>query len=97
MRGTENVIETFFEFIIGVTCGEPPVVPLTSVDYNGMYTGFTARYRCDKGYNLQGESGVLVCQQDGDWAGKRPECKSRYFYKNVLHCNNVCCWQGPHG
>ena len=44
-----------------------------SVISNGTGVDDTARYYCEYGYNLIGDS-IVTCQSNGDWSRSPPTC-----------------------
>ena len=55
-------------FTSSVDCGPPPQIVNGTVFSGGIFTsvGRTARYRCNFGTNLVGNS-TITCQDDGTW------------------------------
>ncbi|XP_022088953.1 sushi domain-containing protein 2-like [Acanthaster planci] len=74
-RGAVASYKTAIESAELVICGTLDVPPNGRKEVSRSSVGGEAVFSCDKGYTLQGES-ELVCQEDGQWSGKVPTCRS---------------------
>eukprot|EP00918_Siedleckia_nematoides_P051199 GHVU01112041.1.p2 GENE.GHVU01112041.1~~GHVU01112041.1.p2 ORF type:complete len:212 (+),score=13.53 GHVU01112041.1:1405-2040(+) len=54
-----------------VTCGTPPIIKYASVTIKRHTYGGKAKYECNKGYILQGDS-ILECMANRTWMYKKP-------------------------
>ena len=83
-----------------VSIGQCPELPSLDNGHvmitNQRFSGATATYTCDSGYELDLTSGseVRTCQADGTWPGSAPACVGKYsagliicvhFMINCLH------------
>ena len=75
----------FFHPEIIVTCAKLSDPRNGNVDLTGLTVGSTAKYFCNRGFELKG-SQVRNCLFNGQWSGSEPICKSRYyvFIKKLL-------------
>lgn len=57
-----------------VTCGDPPRLPMGSVEYDSIVFGSKAFYSCYAGFSLDGTS-YLQCLANGSWSIPLPVCQ----------------------
>lgn len=60
-------------FCAAVLCTPPPAVDKAIMEGSKFGIGDAIFYTCEEGYDLVGDF-TRVCQQDGSWSNKAPEC-----------------------
>ena len=61
-----------------IDCGNPGMPMNGSVTYNGTYVTSVAKFTCDFGFDLIGNS-QRVCQPDGTWSNMVPRCRRKFY------------------
>ena len=60
-----------------VDCGNPPLLPGSSVSLSSTSFGSVATYTCDPGLVLVGEDTTITCEADGEWSEPGFTCVGR--------------------
>ena len=55
------------------------------VQVEGVKAGSSARYTCNDGYKLRGDT-TRICQEGGQWSGQEPICQGKGVKK---HSNSM--------
>lgn len=76
--------------MLAVTCGDPPFVKNTLINYDRISFGSKAHYSCVSGnYLLDGPS-YLTCDLNGRWIGDGlPKCIGKLKKVNAYDRNRV--------
>ena len=75
----------FEYFLIAIDCGYLLNPESGVVSLSGTVLGSTARYSCNKGFVLVGESS-RKCLDSGRWSGQPPTCKGCCVTSTVFAC-----------
>ena len=72
-----------YKFATAVECSTLSNPSNGRVNQQGDRPGDRARYTCNSGYELVGQS-IRTCQNNGEWSGDAPICQSKQLYTTAV-------------
>ncbi len=76
---TNAIIKNYYIAV----CGKLQDPQYGDVSQSGITIGSKAKYTCNRGFKLRGNS-VRKCQNNGRWSGSKPSCQ-RVTGKIIIH------------